>query len=153
MKPEIRKIRQDERAGAVAVLAAWNLAPVAPRPGLPEVEAAGLDPDQTFVAVHEGRVVGVASYVLLGDGVAQTASLAVAPDWRGRGVGERLQHARLADLRLRGVRRVRTETDRPETIEWYVRKFGYRVQGRAPKKHPFSLEDVHEWTVLVLDLA
>jgi hypothetical protein len=37
-------------------------------------------------------------------------------------------------------------------VRWYVRKFGYRIVGKAPKKHPFSREDVDEWTVLELDL-
>jgi hypothetical protein len=48
---------------------------------------------------------------------------------------------------------VRTETDRPATVRWYVRRFGYRVVGTNPKKHAFSLPDVAVWTVLELDLA
>jgi hypothetical protein len=56
-------------------------------------------------------------------------------------------------MRRRGVRRVRTETDRPATVRWYVRRFGYRVVGTNPKKHAFSLPDVDVWTVLELELA
>ncbi len=56
-------------------------------------------------------------------------------------------------MRRRGVRRVRTETDRPATVRWYVRRFGYRIVGTNPKKHVFSRPDVDHWTVLNLDLA
>jgi hypothetical protein len=55
-------------------------------------------------------------------------------------------------MKALGIRHVRTEADRPETIAWYVRKFGYRVAGTVPKKHAFSLPDVGYWTVLTLDL-
>ncbi len=48
---------------------------------------------------------------------------------------------------------VETETDRPETITWYLRKFGYRLAGAVPKKHAFSLAHVPYWTVLELDLG
>ena len=44
------------------------------------------------------------------------------------------------------------KTDRPETIDWYVRHFGYQISGTHPKKHTFSLPDVDEWTILELDL-
>ena len=55
-------------------------------------------------------------------------------------------------MRARGVKRVRTETDRPETIRWYVERFGYRIVGSNPKKHDFSLPEVDTWTVLELEL-
>ena len=49
---------------------------------------AHLEPDKTFVALADGRIVGVASYILLDDAWAETASLAVEPAWRGKGVGD-----------------------------------------------------------------
>jgi N-acetylglutamate synthase-like GNAT family acetyltransferase len=97
-------------------------------------------------------VVGVASYILHAGRFAETASLAVAPAWLGSLVGERLQNARLEEMRACGVERVRTESDRSEIIDWYVRKYGYRVIGTARKKHSFGLENVDHWTVLELDL-
>jgi predicted N-acetyltransferase YhbS len=154
MRPvEIRPMRQHELSRVIAILAYWNMAPVAPSADCPEPETTGLQEDSTFVAVAGDTIVGVASYVLRGEGWGETASLAVDPAWRGRGVGERLQRERLAAMKARGVRRVRTETDRPETIAWYLRKFGYRLAGTAPKKHAFSLEHVPHWTVLELDLG
>ena len=148
---EIRKMRPEDLGRVIEILAAWNMAPVAASPQCPEVEATGLAVGSTFVAVAGGTIVGVSSYVLH-ESWAETASLAVDPAWRGKGVGESLQRARLSELKALGIRHVRTETDRPETIAWYLKKFGYRVAGTAPKKHAFSLPDVGHWTVLTLDL-
>ena len=150
---EIRQMRQAEIGRVVEILAHWNMAPVVQGPDCPDPETTGLDEGRTFVAIAGGTIVGVASYVLRDEGWAETASLAVDPAWRGRGVGERLQRSRLAAIRALGVRHVRTETDRPETIAWYQRKFGYRVAGVVPKKHAFSLVGVPNWTVLVLDIG
>ena len=149
---EIGRIRDDEIEAAMAILDSWNMAPRAPDTDTPEVERSGLDPERTFVARTDGRVVGVASYIVHDAELAETASLAVEPSVRGEGVGARLQQARLDEMRALGMKRVRTETDRPDTIDWYIRKFGYRRVGTNPKKHAFSLDDVDEWTVLELDL-
>ena len=55
-------------------------------------------------------------------------------------------------MKKQGFKKIHTETDRPEIIDWYVKKFGYKVVGKNKKKHSFSLEDVDYWTVLELDL-
>jgi len=149
---EIREMRPGELERVIEILAAWNMAPVPPTARRPDVESTGLEIGRTFVALVDGRVTGVASYLLHDDGWAETVSLAVEPAWRGHGLGERLQRARLAAMKARGVRHVRTEADRPETIAWYQRKFGYRVAGTVPKKHAFSLPGIGHWTVLTLDL-
>jgi predicted N-acetyltransferase YhbS len=148
----IRKMGSGDSAAVVSILERWNMVPRAPSAQLPDPERTGLEPERTFVAVAGGALVGVASYFLLGEGWAETASLAVDPAWRGKGIGARLQRARLDELRALGITHVRTEADRPETIEWYQRKFGYRVTGTSPKKHDFGRHDVAEWTILVLDL-
>jgi hypothetical protein len=49
--------------------------------------------------------------------------------------------------------RVRTETDRPEVIHWYMEKFGYRRADTRKKKPPYlGLTDCDHWTVLELNL-
>lgn len=149
----VRKMRPDDLPGAVRILALWNMVPRAPSPEVPDPERTSIEIGNAFVAEAGGRIVGTCSYYLLGDGWAETASLAVDPEPRFAGVGVLLQQARLDEMRERGVRRVRTETDRPATVRWYVRRFGYRIVGRNPKKHAFSLPDVDHWTVLELDLA
>ena len=145
----IREMRPADVEDATAILDHWNMAPVADDL---DAERSTIRVENSFVAVDDGDVVGVASFIVHDDELAETASLAVHPDYRGRGIGYRLQVARLRELRERGIRRVRTETDRPETIEWYVDRFGYERVGTNPKKHAFSLPDVDEWTVLRLDL-
>lgn len=145
----IRRLRPEDVEAAVAILEKWNMAPM---PDRPDAERSGLVVDNTFVAEDGCRIVGVASFLHRSKEVAETASLAVDPEYLGRGIGARLQRVRLDEMRRRGYRRVRTETDRPETIRWYVSKFGYRVVGTNPKKHEFSRRDIPEWTVLELEL-
>jgi 3-keto-5-aminohexanoate cleavage enzyme len=148
----IRKMLKSDIEEAMIILSRWNMAPVAPSPDKPDPERSSIDIGNAFVAVYEGNVVGVASYIILSDTVAETASLAVDPRYRGGGIGYKLQRARLEEMYRRGIRKVRTETDRMETIDWYKKKFGYREAGNNPKKHDFSLADIDEWTVLELDL-
>jgi predicted N-acetyltransferase YhbS len=146
-------MREKDRPSVIAILAQWNMAPIPLSPERPDSERTGIAADGTaIVAVAGDRIVGVASYVLHGARRAETASLAVDPAWRGTGVGAQLQRARLLELKSRGVEEIFTETDRPEVIDWYVRKFGYRIAGTRRKKHEFSLPDVDHWTVLELDL-
>jgi 3-keto-5-aminohexanoate cleavage enzyme len=148
----IRKMRKCDIEEAMTILSRWNMAPVAPSPEKPDPERSSIDIDNAFVALQEGNVIGIASYIVLSDTIAETASLAVDPHYRGGGIGYKLQKARLEEMRRLGIRKVRTETDRIETINWYKAKFGYREIGRNPKKHDFSLTDIDEWTVLELDL-
>ena len=150
MTCRIRKMTPQDLPEVMELLERWSMAPT---PGVANAERSGIEIAHTFVAENEdGRLVGVGSYLLLDQDTAETASLAVAPQVQGMGVGAMLQEARLLEMLARGIRRVRTETDRPETIAWYQRKFGYRVVGSNPKKHAFSLPDVDTWTVLELDL-
>lgn len=148
----IRKMLKSDIEEAMIILSRWNMAPVAPSPENPNPERSSIDIGNAFVAVHKGKIVGVSSYIILSDTVAETASLAVDSHYRGEGIGYKLQKARLEEMYRRGIRKVRTETDRKETIEWYKKKFGYREIGKNPKKHDFSLADIDEWTVLEREL-
>jgi predicted N-acetyltransferase YhbS len=150
---EIRLMRDQDWERVLAILGHWGMAPVEPSVDCPEPEHSGLEVGKTLVATAGGRVVGVASYRLLGKRLASTESLAVDPDWIGCGAAEKLQLARLATMRLLGIERVRTTADRPRTITWYVKRFGYRITGVEPKRHPFGVSGVPDWTVLELDLV
>jgi len=149
----VRKMRAEDESAALALLDRWNLMPTPASAARPDPERVGLNIANSFVAVRDEVVVGVCSYILHGNGRAETASLAVDPSLRGTGAGEALQRARLTEMKAGGIHTVVTEADRPEVIDWYVRKFGYRVTGVNPKKHAFGLPDVHHWTVLELDLS
>lgn len=148
----IRKMLPGDLDQVMDILAGWNMAPVLPSDEIPEPERSSIDIGNTIVAVDGERIVGVCSYILLSPEMAETASLAIDADYKGKGIGSMLQKTRLAALREKGIRKVRTEADRPETIDWYVKKFGYTVIGRNKKKHRFSLPEVDYWTVLELDL-
>jgi len=148
----IRKMRPEDVESAMVILEKWNMAPVAPSETNKDPERSGLDVEKSFVAIDGERIAGVCSYIVHNPELAETASLAVDPAYRGAGVGYRLQHARLLEMKVLGIRTVHTETDREETIDWYIRKFGYRRIGTNPKKHDFSLPDVDKWVVLRLDL-
>jgi predicted N-acetyltransferase YhbS len=149
----IRKMRPSDMLSVLDILKKWNMAPLAPSEAIPDPERSTILVENTFVAISGEKLVGVGSFIEWDDALAETASLAVDPSYKGQGIGYRLQVARLKEMKARGFKRVRSETDRPETIQWYMRKFGYRLVGRNPKKHAFSLENVDYWTVLELDLA
>ncbi len=149
----VRKMKQQDLDPAMDILRAWNMAPMKATVDNPDPERSGLVIENSFVALDGQRIVGVASYLERSSGEAETASLAVAPGYRGKGIGYMLQCARLEEMAAKGYTMVRTETDRPETAEWYIRKFGYRKVGTNRKKHEFSLPDVDTWMVLELDLT
>lgn len=148
----IRKMRDDDLPVCMSILESWNMAPCLPSDDIPNPERTGIDVANSFVAEVNGRVVGTCGYIIHSREFAETASLAVDPLFSDAGVGARLQRARLDELHRRGILRVRTEADRPETILWYIKLFGYRIVGTNPKKHAFSREDVDRWTVLELDM-
>jgi len=149
----IRKMRNEDLPACTAILETWNMAPRPPSDDAPEPERTGIEVANGFVAEADGRIVGTCSYIVHSADLAETASLAVDRNFKGGGVGYLLQQARLDEMRERGIRTVRTETDRPETIRWYVERFGYRIVGTNPKKHAFSLTDIDHWTVLELGLV
>ena len=149
---KIRKMRQEDTAEILEILSKWNMAPIQPSKNIPEPERDKIVSDNTFVAVRENKVVGVASYLLLGDTHAETASLAVDPDYLGSGIGFKLQKARLEEMHSRGIHHVQTEADRPDVIFWYTQKFGYHITGHNPKKHAFGSPEYDHWTILELDL-
>jgi N-acetylglutamate synthase-like GNAT family acetyltransferase len=148
----VRKMVQQDLSAVLAILEAWNMAPRAPSQGSLDPERSEIRIENSFVALVGGSIVGVASFIVHSADTAETASLAVDPAFKGQGIGKKLQLARLEEMKSRGIRKVRTETDRPETIRWYIEKFGYHITGTNPKKHNFSLNDVDHWTVLEREL-
>jgi N-acetylglutamate synthase-like GNAT family acetyltransferase len=122
---------------------------------VPSPEMDDFDVGRWYVAESEGRVVGVAGFRLEGPGdapVGKTTLLAVVPDHRERGIGWALQELRMRRMRDAGAQRVFTNADRPSTIAWYERHFGYRRVGEVPKLHEFGLPEVDRWTTLEASL-
>jgi len=148
----IRKMRVEDTAPAIALLAQWNMAPVQASPSIPQSECDHLELDNTFVAILRNKLVGVASWLRIDATRAETVGLAVDREFIGCGVGQKLQEARIAEMRDGGIVQVRTEADRPDVIRWYIDKFGYRIVGTHQKKHAFGLAEQDRWTVLELQL-
>jgi predicted N-acetyltransferase YhbS len=152
MKILIRKMRSEDMHAAMDILSGWNMAPFGPTSEIADPIRSSLDIDNSFVALDGDKIVGVCSYVIHTPEIAETASLAVYAEYQGKGIGYSLQVARLRAMKAKGIRKLITHADRPETIGWYVRKFGYKKTGKEKKKHPWSRHDIDYRTVLELDL-
>ncbi len=118
-----------------------------PSPEMPE-----FDWRYFFVARDDKRLVGLAGWKILSETEGKTTLMVVHPDMRGRGLGLRLQTARLREMARRGVRTVTTNADLPESIAWYKKHFGYVEAGHLRKVHEFGNPNIPEWTTLKLDL-
>jgi 3-keto-5-aminohexanoate cleavage enzyme len=142
----IRRARPDESAVILDIMRPWNMHHV------PSPEMDSLDLGCFFVAEQDGTPIGASGYKLLGQGEGKTTLLAVLPLYLGTGAGAALQVRRLLAMAALGVQTVTTNADRPETIAWYISRFGYRAVGKLPKIHQFGLPEVDHWTTLQLDL-
>lgn len=120
---------------------------------IPSQEMGPLDDKCFIVAEQNNQLLGAAGYTFLSDDVGKTTLMAVRPDCNRMGLGTKLQTRRMQILRGLGCIKIITNADRPETIAWYKRNFGYREIGKLPKIHSFGLKDVSEWTTLEADLT
>ncbi len=135
----------DDRDDVLTVLATANMHHV------PSAEMHDLDVGEWHVAEMDGRIVGVCGFDMARDDRGlhgKTTLMAVHPEARGSGVGVALQRLRMARMRDEGATRVVTNADRPETIAWYERHFGYRRVGEVPKLLEFGHPEVNRWTTL-----
>ncbi|MSO40856.1 MAG: GNAT family N-acetyltransferase [Solirubrobacterales bacterium] len=137
---------EGDRGAILAVMETANMHNV------PSPEMGELDPDRFVVARIGGEIVGAAGYAIPEPGCGKTTLLAVHPEHGGLGIGAKLQERRLEAMHEHGARTVTTNADRPETIEWYKRRFGYREVGSVEKLHEFGDPEVERWTTLELDL-
>ena len=95
-----------------------------------------------FVAETEDkRIVGMAvSWVILDE--LHIATLAVHPDYRRQGIGERILTEALRDGRQAGTRYALLEVRAGnEAAQNLYRKFGFRAVGRRPKYYKDNSED------------
>jgi len=142
-----------EKAREEDVPAIMELLKVANMHNIPSEEMPDLDYRFYFVARDGDRLAGFSGYKILSDTEGKTQLMVVHPDYRRRGIGIRLQEERLLAMAAEGVRKVITNADRPETIAWYKKHFGYREIGKLKKVHEFGDPGIDEWTTLEMDLA
>ena len=143
----IEPARSTDRDAILKVMAHWNMHHV------PSEEMAELDLSCFFVARMNSEVVGASGYQILSPTEGKTTLMSVRPDLAGTGLGRALQDARLDRMASLGVQTVTTNADRPETIAWYKRHYGYREVGNLAKVHSFGHPDIDQWTTLKMDLA
>jgi len=148
----IRPMHTNDMADVMKLLAKWNMDPRSATQTGVQPERDHIETNNTFVAILQNRLVGVASFLMIDPKHAETASLAVNPEVLGCGIGYKLQCKRLDEMRARGIRHVKTEADRPNVIRWYIEKFGYCKIGTKTKRHTFGDDKRKEWSVLKLDL-
>jgi uncharacterized protein (DUF849 family)/N-acetylglutamate synthase-like GNAT family acetyltransferase len=119
---------------------------------VPSPEMEELDLSCFFVARVGDRIVGAAGYKILSATTAKTTLLGVLPEHSGMGIGKALQHRRMEEVFSRGIESLVTNADRPDTILWYKKHYGYVEVGKLKKISPFGLENVDHWTTLRTDL-
>jgi 3-keto-5-aminohexanoate cleavage enzyme len=147
MNLSIEKASQRDRDGIIEVLRQWNMHHI------PSLEMAELDLSCVFVAKLYDRIVGVGGYKMLSETEGKTTVLAVYPEFQGFGIGRQLQEKRLDALHGLGAKTVTTNCDRPLTVVWYKKYFGYEEIGQLRKLCSFGREDIDHWTTLRMDLV
>lgn len=143
---QIRKAREEDRDEILRIMEFWNMHHV------PSEEMPDLDISSFFVAEEDGIIIGASGYKIISPGVGKTTLLGVDPRIKGKGIGRALQEARLKQMHELGVKKVITNADRPETIEWYKKNFGYYEIGKLKKIHSFGSDDIDEWTTIEMNL-
>ncbi|MDD3726641.1 MAG: GNAT family N-acetyltransferase [Candidatus Ratteibacteria bacterium] len=119
---------------------------------IPSPEMPSLTYENYFVARLDGRVVGFCGYKILDSTTAKTELMVVDRRYRNRGIGYKLQVCRMEDIFDKGIQKLITNTDLPETISWYKKHFGYIEVGKVKKLHRFGSPTIEYWTTLEVDL-
>ncbi len=146
MNYTIERATAEDRDAILDTMAHYNMHHV------PSPEMEELDLGSFFVARIGHSIVGAAGYKILSSTQGKTTLLSVIPECAGMGIGKALQHARMEVMHQKGVKTVITNADRPDTILWYKKHFGYRQVGKLKKLISFGLTEVNYWTTLETDL-
>jgi len=115
---------------------------------VPSLEMPELELDKFFLAIIDGNIVGAAGYKMISDTEGKTTLMAVDPKYSGQGIGLELQRMRMNEMKTLGATSIVTNADRPKSIAWYKKHFGYQEVGTIPKIHSFGWEGVDHWTTL-----
>jgi ribosomal-protein-alanine N-acetyltransferase len=142
----ISRAQEEDKPEIFAILKQANMHYI-PSAEMPEITF-----ENYFVAKIGQKVVGFCGYKVLSAQKAKTELMAVDKNYRGKGIGFMLQSNRMEDMLKKGIKTVVTNTDAPETIQWYKKYFGYKEVGRLKKFHEFSDPLIDHWTTLESDL-
>jgi len=135
---QIRPAREDDRVPLAVLFAsvAEERDGIATEPPVDiEARAAGWSVDETLVAVADGEIVGSVHIGLSRHGFGDIG-MAVAREWRGRGVGSALLAASIEWARERGLHKLTLGVfaQNAAAIALY-RKFGFLEEGRRVKQY------------------
>lgn len=119
---------------------------------VPSVEVEEMVAEDYLVAKIGLKIVGLAGWKVLDSGEGKTTLMAVLPEYNGGGIGKDLQHRRMKILYELGCKTITTNADRPETIVWYKKHFGYKEIGKLKKLCSFGMESIKYWTTMKSDL-
>ena len=103
--------------------------------------------------IGEQENADVAGGVLDSCRINQASRPNIHVEFRGHGIGVQLQRHRMEVMRRCGTQILTTNSDLPETIEWYKTHFGYREVGRLKKLREFGAPDIDYWTTLEVELS
>lgn len=142
----IRKARKEDRAAILEVMKPWNMHHV------PSAEMEELDMDCFFIAEDKSKVIGASGFKMISPDTGKTTLLGVVPSYNGKGIGKILQEKRLEAMFDLGAEKVITNADRPATIRWYKKYYGYYKIGNIKKVASFGDDSIPEWTTLEMDL-
>ncbi|MBN2215513.1 MAG: GNAT family N-acetyltransferase [Bacteroidales bacterium] len=143
----IEKARKSDYNAILKVMEPWNMHHI-PSPEMEEI-----DLNCFFVARIGRKIVGASGYRILSQTLGKTTLLGVLPEYGQEGIGRMLQDARLRTMFRLGVKKVITNADRPQTIKWYKKHFGYREVGTLKKVSSFGDDNISHWTTLEMDLT
>ena len=143
----IRYAREGDVPEILKIFKHYNMHHI-PSPEMPELNVKFL-----YVAEMEGNIVGAAGFKILTPEIGKTTLLAVSPAFNNQGIGLALQAKRLQAMIALGCEKVITNADRPKTIQWYKKHFGYQEVGAEKKIHSFGDPRVDYWTTLEANLT
>ena len=146
MNYTIEKASSDDYAAILNVMEPWNMHHV------PSAVWGERDLSCFFVARISGHVAGAAGYKLLSPDQGKTMLLGIRPEFSGMRIGRSLQNTMLDSMYNAGIKMVLTNADRPATILWYKKHYGYRQIGTLKKICDFGLSDVDHWVTLEMNL-
>jgi len=146
MELVISKAEEDDRCHIMRLLKEVNMHYI------PSEEMPSLTYENYFVAKINGKIVGFCGYKILSSEEAKTELMTVDKEYRGYGIGYKLQEYRMQDMIKKGIKTLITNTDLPNTISWYKKHFGYKEIGKLKKFHEFGDQNINEWTTLKTDL-
>ncbi|NPA57781.1 MAG: N-acetyltransferase [Aquificae bacterium] len=92
-----------------------------------------------FVYEEEGQIVGIGSLHVFWEDLAEIKSLAVKPEYHGRGIGKRIVEECIKDGERLGIKKVFALTYVPEFFE----KLGFRVVDKSEFPQKVWTECIH----------